>query len=52
MLFLATRAFNGEEALKLQAMAEGKGPPELADADLLDLLHAFPSVMPSLPGLL
>ena len=52
MLFLATRAFDGEEALKLQALAEGKGPPELADADLLDLLHAFPSVMPSLPGLL
>ncbi|TAJ41206.1 MAG: sulfite reductase subunit alpha [Reyranella sp.] len=52
MLFLATRAFNGEEALKLQALAEGKGPPELADADLLDLLHAFPSVSPSLPGLL
>ncbi len=52
MLFLATRAFNGEEALKLQALAEGKGPLELADADLLDLLHAFPSVSPSLPGLL
>ena len=30
----------------------GEGPPELADADLLDLLMAFPSVMPSLPGLL
>ncbi|MDI1284674.1 MAG: sulfite reductase subunit alpha [Reyranella sp.] len=52
MLFLATRAFDGEEALKLQALAAGEGPPELADADLLDLLHAFPSVMPSLPGLL
>jgi len=52
MLFLATRAFDGEEALKLQALAAGEGPPELVEADLLDLLHAFPSVMPSLPGLL
>ena len=45
-------AFNGEEALKLQALASGEGPPELAEADLLDLLLAFPSVSPSLPGLL
>jgi sulfite reductase (NADPH) flavoprotein alpha-component len=52
MMFLATRAFDGEEALKLQALASGEGPAELADADLLDLLMAFPSVMPSLPGLL
>jgi sulfite reductase (NADPH) flavoprotein alpha-component len=52
MEFLATRAFSGEEALKLQALARGEGPAELADADLLDLLIAFPSVMPSLPGLL
>ena len=52
MLFLANRAFDGEEALKLQALAAGEGPPELAEADLLDLLHAFPSVSPSLPGLL
>ncbi len=52
MLFLATRAFDGEEALKLQALAAGEGPADLADADLLDLLQAFPSVMPSLPGLL
>jgi sulfite reductase (NADPH) flavoprotein alpha-component len=52
MEFLATRAFDGEEALKLQALARGEGPAELADADLLDLLMAFPSVMPSLPGLL
>ena len=52
LMFLATRAFDGEEALKLQALAEGEGPPELAEADLLDLLLAFPSVMPSLPGLL
>jgi sulfite reductase (NADPH) flavoprotein alpha-component len=52
MEFLATRAFNGEEALKLQALARGEGPAELAEADLLDLLMAFPSVTPSLPGLL
>ena len=52
MLFLAERAFNGEEALTLQALARGEGPAELAEADLLDLLMAFPSVMPSLPGLL
>ena len=50
MLFLAERAFDGEEALKLQALAGGEGPAELAEADLLDLLMAFPSVMPSLPG--
>jgi len=52
MLFLAERAFDGEEALALQALSRGEGRPELADADLLDLLMAFPSVMPSLPGLL
>jgi sulfite reductase (NADPH) flavoprotein alpha-component len=52
MLFLAERAFNGEEALQLQALARGDGPAPLAEADLLDLLMAFPSVMPSLPGLL
>jgi sulfite reductase (NADPH) flavoprotein alpha-component len=52
MEFLATRAFDGEEALKLQALARGEGPAELAEADLLDLLMAFPSVMPALPGLL
>jgi sulfite reductase (NADPH) flavoprotein alpha-component len=52
LLFLATRAFDGEEALKLQALAAGEGPVELAEADLLDLLLAFPSVMPSLPGLI
>ena len=52
MLFLASRSFDGEEALKLQALANGEGPAELAEADLLDLLMAFPSVMPSLPGLL
>jgi sulfite reductase (NADPH) flavoprotein alpha-component len=52
LMFLAERSFKGEEVLKLQALARGEGPAELADADLLDLLMAFPSVMPSLPGLL
>ena len=52
LLFLAERAFNGEEALQLQALARGEGPAHLAEADLLDLLQAFPSVTPSLPGLL
>ncbi len=52
MLFLASRAFDGEEALKLQALASGEGSAELAEADLLDLLQAFPSVTPSLPGLI
>src|SRR5437868_7612071 len=52
LLFLAERAFDGEEVLQLQALARGEGPPALAEADLLDLLLAFPSVMPSLPGLL
>jgi sulfite reductase (NADPH) flavoprotein alpha-component len=52
MLFLAERAFEADDVLKLQALARGEGPAELADADLLDLLLAFPSVMPSLPGLL
>ena len=51
-LFLAERAFDGEEAMKLQALARGEGPAALAEADLLDVLLAFPSVMPSLPGLL
>ena len=41
LLFLATRAFDGEEALKLQALARGEGPPELAEADLLDLLDGL-----------
>jgi sulfite reductase (NADPH) flavoprotein alpha-component len=52
MEFLATRAFNEEDVKQLLALARGEGRPDLADADLLDLLMAFPSVMPSLPGLL
>jgi sulfite reductase (NADPH) flavoprotein alpha-component len=50
--FLATRAFNEQDVLGLLALARGEGRPDLAEADLLDLLMAFPSVMPSLPGLL
>jgi sulfite reductase (NADPH) flavoprotein alpha-component len=50
--FLASRAFNEEDVRGLIALTRGEGKPELAEADLLDLLMAFPSVMPSLPGLL
>jgi sulfite reductase (NADPH) flavoprotein alpha-component len=50
--FLASRAFNEEDVRGLIELTRGEGRPELADADLLDLLMAFPSVMPSLPGLL
>jgi sulfite reductase (NADPH) flavoprotein alpha-component len=50
--FLGTRAFNEEDVRGLLALARGEGRPDLAEADLLDLLMAFPSVMPSLPGLL
>ena len=52
MEFLASRAFNEEDVRGLIALTRGEGRPELADADLLDLLMAFPSVTPSLPGLL
>ncbi len=52
MEFLATRAFNEEDVKALLALSRGEGRADLAEADLLDLLMAFPSVMPSLPGLL
>lgn len=52
MEFLASRAFDEEDVRQLIALSRGEGPAHLADADLLDLLLAFPSVMPSLPGLL
>ena len=52
MEFLASRAFNEEDVRQLIALSRGEGPTHLAEADLLDLLLAFPSVMPSLPGLL
>jgi sulfite reductase (NADPH) flavoprotein alpha-component len=50
--FLASRAFNEEDVRQLIELSRGAGPAHLAEADLLDLLMAFPSVMPSLPGLL
>jgi sulfite reductase (NADPH) flavoprotein alpha-component len=50
--FLASRAFNEEDVRQLIALSRGEGPAHLAEADLLDVLMAFPSVMPSLPGLL
>jgi sulfite reductase (NADPH) flavoprotein alpha-component len=52
MEFLASRAFNEDDVRQLIALSRGEGPAHLAEADLLDLLLAFPSVMPSLPGLL
>jgi sulfite reductase (NADPH) flavoprotein alpha-component len=50
--FLATRAFNEADVKGLIDLSRGEGREDLAEADLLDLLMAFPSVMPSLPGLL
>ncbi len=52
MEFLASRAFSENDVRQLIELSRGEGPPHLAEADLLDLLMAFPSVMPSLPGLL
>ena len=52
MEFLASRAFNEDDVRQLIALSRGEGPTHLAEADLLDILMAFPSVMPSLPGLL
>jgi sulfite reductase (NADPH) flavoprotein alpha-component len=55
---LAGSARDGREAKALRALADGDDGAEPADADLLDLLHAFPSARPpladlaaSLPGL-
>jgi sulfite reductase (NADPH) flavoprotein alpha-component len=50
--FLASRAFNEADVKGLIDLSRGEGREDLAEADLLDLLLAFPSVMPSLPGLL
>jgi sulfite reductase (NADPH) flavoprotein alpha-component len=50
--FLASRAFSEDDVRQLIALSRGEGPAALAEADLLDVLLAFPSVMPSLPGLL
>jgi sulfite reductase (NADPH) flavoprotein alpha-component len=55
---LAGSARDGREAKALRALADGDDGAEPADADLLDLLQAFPSARPpladlaaSLPGL-
>jgi sulfite reductase (NADPH) flavoprotein alpha-component len=48
---LASRAVNREESEALQALAEGYPGAEPADADLLDLLLAFPSARPPLQEL-
>jgi sulfite reductase (NADPH) flavoprotein alpha-component len=48
---LASRAVNREESRILQAMAEGYPGAGPQDADLLDLLEAFPSARPPLSEL-
>jgi sulfite reductase (NADPH) flavoprotein alpha-component len=48
---LASRAVNREESCILQAMAEGYPGVGPQDADLLDLLDAFPSARPPLSEL-
>ena len=48
---LAGSARDGREAKGLRALAEGDDGAEPADADLLDLLHAFPSARPPLADL-
>ena len=48
---LASRASDAGEAEKLQALAEGYPGAEPADADLYDLLLAFPSARPPLQEL-
>jgi sulfite reductase (NADPH) flavoprotein alpha-component len=49
---LASRARDGAEADRLQALAEGYPGAEPANADLLDLLLAFPSAQPPLQELI
>ncbi len=49
---LAGAARRPEEARALRALAEGEDGAEPADADLLDLLDAFPSARPPLAELL
>jgi sulfite reductase (NADPH) flavoprotein alpha-component len=49
---LASRASNREESRVLQAMAEGYPGAGPEDADLLDLLDAFPSARPPLSELI
>jgi sulfite reductase (NADPH) flavoprotein alpha-component len=48
---LASRALDRDESLVLQAMAEGYPGAGPEDADLLDLLEAFPSARPPLSEL-
>jgi sulfite reductase (NADPH) flavoprotein alpha-component len=48
---LASRARDPGEADRLQALAEGYPGAEPANADLLDLLHAFPSAQPPIEEL-
>jgi sulfite reductase (NADPH) flavoprotein alpha-component len=49
---LASRAINRDESRVLQAIAEGYPGIEPQDADLLDLLDAFPSARPPLSELI
>ncbi|HVC52107.1 MAG TPA: sulfite reductase subunit alpha [Stellaceae bacterium] len=49
---LASRAHDRDESRILQAMAEGYPGAGPEDADLLDLLHAFPSARPPVPELI
>jgi sulfite reductase (NADPH) flavoprotein alpha-component len=49
---LASRAINRDESQVLQAMAEGYPGAGPEDADLLDLLEAFPSARPPLSELI
>jgi sulfite reductase (NADPH) flavoprotein alpha-component len=49
---LASRALDREESVVLQAMAEGYPGAGPEDADLLDLLDAFPSARPPLSELI
>ncbi len=48
---LAASARDKREAAALRALADGEDGAEPADADLLDLLDAFPSARPPLPDL-
>ena len=48
---LAGSARDEREATALRALADGDDGAEPADADLLDLLHAFPSARPPLADL-
>jgi sulfite reductase (NADPH) flavoprotein alpha-component len=51
LALLAAHAKNPAEAAALRALADGEEAAEPADADLLDLLEAFPSARPPLTEL-